>query len=129
MPEIVDRILPPGILGRYVRDENRIELDPRQSDAQYRCTLAHEWTHWLRGDECTGDSIEAQKREAIVDRIVARQLITLDNLLDALRAYPRDPAAVAEQLHVDLHTLNVRMTTLEPLERSIVGRHTQGECA
>ena len=84
-----------------------IWLDPRQRQAQRRCSLAHELEHLARGHHgCQPPAIEREVEEA-----AARVLITLDDLLAAL-AWTSDPAELAEELSVDAAMLSARLRGL-----------------
>src|SRR5690625_7195002 len=95
-----------GLLGA-TNGSNLIVMDPRQSQAQRRCTIAHELAHIELGHTggCTGAE-EAQAR-----RLAARWLIDMDRLLDAL-AWSEELEEVAEELWVDLATLYARLEGL-----------------
>lgn len=116
-PDIVDRHLPDGLLGRYLPDQNRIEIDPRQTAAQYKCTLAHEWLHYLRGDHSVTCAVLDAKREASVDRVVARQLIPFHALKRLILIYGFDHEQIADELGVDEATVECRLRTLHNVER------------
>src|SRR5690606_41718859 len=102
-------------------------MDPRQSQAQRRCTIAHELAHIELGHTggCTGAE-EAQAR-----RLAARWLIDMDRLLDA-RAWSEELEEVAEERWVDLDTLYARLDALtaqEPArEVALDGRVERGGC-
>ncbi|HLV05690.1 MAG TPA: ImmA/IrrE family metallo-endopeptidase [Actinomycetaceae bacterium] len=103
-----------GLLGA-TNGSNLIVMDPRQSQAQRRCTIAHELAHIELGHTggCTGAE-EAQAR-----RLAARWLIDMDRLLDAL-AWSEELEEVAEELWVDLDTLYARLDGLTAQERARV---------
>lgn len=96
-----------------VTDGSTIWIDPRQTQAERRSTLAHEMAHIELGhtDGCT------PQQEAEAADLAARWLIKLDHLADAL-AWTQDPHELAWELWVDLDTLETRLAGLQPPERA-----------
>ncbi len=96
---------------------NRIWMDPRQTQVERRCTIAHELAHIELGhaDGCT----DREDRE--VDLLVARRLIEMDDLLSALR-WADDLYTVADELWVDEDTLLARYDGLTKHERARIVR-------
>lgn len=84
-----------------------IWMDPRQSQAQRRSTIAHELAHIELGHVggCSGPE-ERQARD-----LAARRLIRLDHLADALK-WTRSVHELAEELWVDVETLTDRLEGL-----------------
>ncbi|MFV8049884.1 hypothetical protein [Mycobacterium sp. 48b] len=74
--------------------------------------LTHELQHIQRG---LPTPEHREREERIVDELAARRLISLPDLARTLRA-TRDPDALAEELWVDRHTVEVRLATLDPIE-------------
>jgi len=100
---------------------DRIWMDPRQTQVERRCTIAHELAHIELGhtDGCT----DRDDRE--VDLLVARRLIEMPDLLDALR-WAEDLREVADCLWVDEATLLARYDGLSCEERAeIVALHAE----
>lgn len=85
----------------------RIWMDPRQSQAQRRSTIAHELAHIELGhvDGCTG----REERQARV--LAATRLIRLEHLAEALK-WTRNVHELAEELWVDVETLTDRIENL-----------------
>lgn len=108
--ELVWEHLPDGILAEtdvlYT-----IWIDPRQRQAKRRCTIAHELAHIIL-DHVDGD-IDWLEREA--DKWAARKLIQLAHLADALK-WARNMEELAEELWVDMPTLETRLANLTPEE-------------
>ncbi len=94
---------------------DRIWMDPRQSQTERRCTLAHEMAHIELGhvDGCTG------REEGQASRLAARRLIKVEHLADAL-LWSQNRHEVAEALWVDVDTLETRLAYLHPAERHYV---------
>lgn len=102
-----------GLLGSWCDRARVIRLHPGLSQAERRCTLTHELIHAERGDtSCDGS----------VHREAARRLIPLGALLHAVAFYGEDWPAVADELWVDLDTLQVRLTSAHPAERGALRR-------
>ncbi|WP_411815539.1 ImmA/IrrE family metallo-endopeptidase [Gordonia sp. SND2] len=108
----------PGNRAGYWDGARTIVLDPRLTQAARRSTLAHELVHVERGIIPIEPTLIARE-EAAVDEIAARQLITIDALVDALRWCQRCAgAALADEVWTDQHALNVRLATLTRDERA-----------
>lgn len=99
-----------GLLGA-TNGRDLIVMDPRQSQAQRRCTIAHELAHIDLGhtDGCS------PTEETEARALAARRLITMPALLDAL-AWSEELEEVADELWVDLDTLYARLDHLTPHE-------------
>ncbi len=100
---------------------DRIWMDPRQTQVERRCTIAHELAHIELGhvDGCT------TREDREVDLLVARRLIEMPDLLDALR-WAEDLREVADCLWVDEATLLARYDGLTREERAeIVALHDE----
>lgn len=109
----VDR-LPDGDLGLCIHEHRLLVMSRRQTQAERRCTLAHELVHVDRGPAPAG---RQELEETIVERIAARQLIDIRKLGEAL-AWSSEPATVAEELWVDEPMLRARLDGLHPAERA-----------
>ena len=97
--------LPDGVDG-YTNGKV-ILLDESLNQVQRRCTLTHELWHLRRG------ILPADAREErICDDLAARELITLDRLIDGFR-WTREPILLAKHLWVDMPTLHVRLENLD----------------
>jgi len=90
---------------------DRIWIDPRQSQAERRCTIAHELAHIELGHRqgCSDHD------ELAASLLAARRLITVQALADAL-VWSHDLDMVADDLWVDRDTLDVRIKHLHPSE-------------
>ena len=75
--------LPAGLLGRTLHDLRVIVLDATLTQAGRRSTLAHELEHITRGPTPPVPALAA-KEEAAIDRAVARRLIDIVRLGEAL---------------------------------------------
>jgi hypothetical protein len=104
--------LPPQVWG--MTDGRRVWLCKKLNQVRRRCTLAHEIGHLERGITPL-DERGLAREERIVTELAARRLITLDDLVAALR-WTREPAELADALWVDVPTLKARMGCLDPIE-------------
>ncbi len=106
--------LPVGVLGLTDFAAGRVTLDPRQTQAERRSTIAHELAHIERGPTLADPWWQARE-ELHVDRIAAGRLITTHALAEAL-AWSCDPHEVADELWVDVPTLMARLRHLTDAE-------------
>lgn len=111
----------PDDLGWYDPEKNQIALDRNQSRRQMRCTLEHELEHARRGDEDTShvSPVLAARQEIAASTRAARNLISLDDLVDAL-LFSQDECELAEELNVDEDTVKLRLLTLSPEEHAVI---------
>lgn len=94
------------------------------TQAERRCTLTHELIHHERGQVLEQYH---DREEAAVERESAKRLIGLEQLGDAL-AWSNDMGEIADELWVDVPTLQARLTCLHPAERAyLVRRRAQRE--
>lgn len=115
--DVVLHQLPAGVLAGTDTANRRIWLDSRQLQAQRRCSLDHELIHAEAGDVgCQGPS-----REREIGQASARRLIPIAALVDAVK-WAHDRAELADDLWVDLATLQCRLDHLHPAERAAVRR-------
>ena len=115
---IVFRELPGDLMGVYFHGPSRvIALDSRLTQAERRCTLAHELVHLERGDDghCATAWHES-KQEALVHQLAARRLIRTEDLALALILHEH-LTLQAEELWVDEWTLRTRLAGLSTAER------------
>lgn len=112
--------LPGDLLGLTDHDARVIVLDQGLNQAERRCTLAHELEHVERGP-VPADPILAAREESAIEAAVARRLIDLHSLGEAL-AWSRQPVEVAEELWVDELTLRARLDDLQPAERAYLAQ-------
>ena len=108
--------LPGGLLGRTLHDLRVIVLDATLTQAGRRSTLAHELEHITRGPTPPVPALAA-KEETAIDRAVARRLIDIVRLGEAL-AWSGLHVEVADELWVDHDTLTARLHTLNDAERA-----------
>jgi hypothetical protein len=112
-----------GDLLGEVRDAGLlIALREGTSEAQRRCTLAHELVHLERG---IFDCGQWEHREELhVHSEVARRLISLSALIEAIRALggSHDLPALGQHLDVDGDTLGLRFRLLSRAERVAIRR-------
>jgi hypothetical protein len=104
---------------------HQIWLCRRLNQSRRRCTLAHEIIHLERGP-VPADPIGLAREERIVSELSARRLISTDQLAAALQ-WTRDPSQLAEELWVDLPTLQARMGALDPLEVAELEHRLDGD--
>ena len=113
-------MLPPGLMGSTCHRRRVITLDLRLSQAERRCTIAHELEHVERGP-MPSDPILAAREEESIERAVARRMVTIRALGDAL-AWARTLDEAAEELWVDVATLEARLRSLHPAEHAYLNR-------
>ncbi|QLQ16103.1 MAG: ImmA/IrrE family metallo-endopeptidase [Micropruina sp.] len=115
--------LPRGVLGVCDWEARVITLDSRLRQPERRCTVLHEILHAKRG-VFADDPVLMAKEEAAIERLVARALIPLRALGEALAwAHTLDEAA--DELWVDLATLRARLDHLHPSERHYLIRRLE----
>lgn len=114
-------------LGRYYPAEAAILLRKGLTQAERRCTLAHELAHHRLKHQVVCDRTAGVRQEVEADALAARWLISLEDLADA-ELWGRYPAEVAEELWVDLPTFKARIRGLTTDERAFVnGRRAARE--
>lgn len=102
-----------------------VTLDRRLRQVERRCTISHELVHIERGPLLDDDHLAARE-ESVVEREVARRLIELHPLGEAL-AWAHHPSEAAEVLWVTEHVLEVRLQHLHPAERAYLKRRLEVE--
>jgi transcriptional regulator with GAF, ATPase, and Fis domain len=115
--------LPADLLGVTDFRARTVTLDSRLLQAERRCTVAHEVEH-IRLGPVPADPVLAAREEAAIDRTVARKLIEIDDLGDAL-AWASSLAEAAQELWVDEDTLTARLRHLHPAEVHYLRRRLQ----
>jgi hypothetical protein len=98
--------MPGDLLGFTDHDSQTIYMAKGLLQRQRRAVLAHELNH-LRDRGATETTVEA---------VTARQMITLDALVDAL-LWSQDENELAEQLWTGVATVRDRLERLTPAER------------
>lgn len=109
------------LLGAWDPDTRIIWLHYDLTHAERRSTLAHEIIHALRGDERCLDDVLDHRQEAVVCRMAARLLISLEAFAAALSVC-RNEHEVAEELNVDLDTIAAMWDSLTVDEVAYVER-------
>jgi Zn-dependent peptidase ImmA (M78 family) len=94
-----------------------IVMHPDQSQVQRRCTIAHELAHVELGH--TGGCAHAEEQAA--RELAARWLIEIEDLAEAV-LWARSRDELADELWVDLDTLDARLGRLHPAERHYLRR-------
>lgn len=110
--EFVDD-LPHGVRGRITGD--RIEVNRHMLGDERRCTIAHELVHDERRIYPV-DRVLRAREELAVERIAARRLIALEQLVDVL-GWTRQTDEVAQELWVDVPMLVTLVQSLTDDER------------
>jgi len=112
--------LPDGVMGRTCHLTRTVTLALGMSQAERRCTIAHETAHIERGPV---GAHQALREEWDIDRTVARLLIpSVDQLVDAMTWAGGRLESAADALWVDDYLLSVRLRSLTDRERAHVGR-------
>lgn len=102
-----------GRLGSWCADTRTIRMHPGQGQAQRRVTATHEQIHAERGHRgCQPDAVELS-----VKKTTARRLVSIYDLVDAVLFYgEHNVSALAEELWVDVETVQIRLEHLHPAE-------------
>lgn len=112
--------LPGDLMGLTDWSRRTVTLTTGLTQAERRCTIAHETRHIERGP--FPRHLEAVE-EAEVDRLTARLLLPdVQQVGEALAAAP-DLGAAASRLWVDELVLEARLRALHPAERGFLRRH------
>lgn len=101
-------------LGETDYDRRTVTLSPGMTQAQRRCTIAHEVAHVERGP--VPGHLQGREEEA-VDVLAARRLITWPDLRDAA-LWARSVHELADELWVDEATVECRLRHLHPSEKT-----------
>lgn len=103
-------------LGLTLHAEKRILMADDQTQAQRRGTICHEGGHVIRGPFSVCRKLY---EESLVERQAARLLLpSVRRIGNALAWHRADYEKTADDLWVDEHLLNVRLSTLAPRERA-----------
>jgi hypothetical protein len=112
--------LPEGVMGLTCHRTRTVTLAVGMSQAERRCTIAHETQHILRGPVRPH---EARREELEIDRRVAGLLIpSVHEVVDAMASARGQLEVAADGLWVDDYVLQVRLSTLGERERAYVER-------
>lgn len=106
--------LPSGIWGLTDFGQKTVTLTLGMTQAERRCTIAHETQHILRGPV---PSAYQDREEVTVDRNAARLLLPDVRRVGSALAAAGDLQSAAEELWVDDLILRVRLECLHPSER------------
>lgn len=104
--------LPDGMLGRTDFASRTVTLTVDLSQAERRCTIAHEVEHITAGPV---PAFYWPREELRIDEAVACRLIELEDLADAL-AWSLNVYELADELWVDVPTARARLATLTEQE-------------
>ncbi|MEE3126368.1 MAG: ImmA/IrrE family metallo-endopeptidase [Actinomycetota bacterium] len=108
--------LPPDVFGLTCHRTKTVTLAEGLTQAERRCTIAHETQHILRGPVPTGGELY---EELVINRKVARLLLpSVRRVGHALAFHRADMEGAADDLWVDEPTLHVRLSALAPKERA-----------
>lgn len=107
-------------LGKTNHRTRKVTLNVGMTQAERRCTIAHETQHVLRGHVCGQAS---SREERIVNGTVAWLLLDdIRAIADEMVWHRCDLEQVAEALWVDEDTLRARLMNLHPAERHYLTR-------
>ncbi len=108
--------LPDGVMGRTCHRTRTVTLALGMSQAERRCTIAHETAHIERGPV---PPRLAPREEWAIDRTVARLLIpSLGRLVDAMTWANGHLETAADALWVDDYLLTARLRSMTARERA-----------
>ena len=96
-----------GPKGLYVHDARTISIRDDLGHARYRCTLAHELGHAIRGDTPTGVDWADARAERAADHIAAQLLISPAEYALAEEIHGPGVAGLAHALDVTPHLIRV----------------------
>lgn len=108
------------VLGETCWETKTITLDVDLLHADRRVTICHETQHIQRGPAHPDPVMQAKEHNAI-DRMVAWLLIDLHPLGEAM-AWSQDRHEIADELQVNVHTLEIRLQYLHASERAYLMR-------
>jgi hypothetical protein len=107
--------MPDGTIGETDFEAGTVTLSHDLSQAQRRCTIAHETEHVVRGPV---PLYLVPREERDVDRNVARLLLPDIRQMGEALAWAHGLDEAAEELWVDTDTLRARLEHLHPAERA-----------
>jgi Zn-dependent peptidase ImmA (M78 family) len=117
--------LPEGERGRWYPRQHVIVLNESLTQAERRCTLMHELVHRMRGDTHVEDNVTASRQEKSCHDSAARLLISFAALRAAMQ-WGRDPQELADELWVDVETLEARVRGLSESESAVIAAQVSG---
>lgn len=114
--------LPDDVWGETCHETKTVTLHVDLTQAERRCTIAHEMEHIWRGEVPHGR--EAYE-EAIVDRRTARVMLPDIREVGEALAFSPNLYDAANELWVDEFVLHERLTSLHPSERAYLRRRLE----
>jgi hypothetical protein len=108
-----------NLCGYYDNKTGAIHIDGRLNPVARHNTYRHELIHKILGHGPATSLAQHIAREVAVDRITARELVSLPALMWSLVQYP-DQKARADALGVNESTYAARIFALEPEEQIFV---------
>jgi hypothetical protein len=114
--------LPGDLLGQTDFATKTVTLDSRLTQAERRCTIAHETQHIHRGPV---PAALRGREEGRVDRIAARLLLADIRAVGEALAWSQCLEEAADELWVDEATLRTRLRHLHPAERAYLHRRLE----
>ena len=112
--------LPPGVMGRTCHRTKTVTLALGMSQAERRCTIAHETEHIERGPV---PPLHSPREELTIDRTVAGLLIPgVGQLAEAMSWAAGHLETAADALWVDDYVMAVRLSSLTSRERTYIDR-------
>ena len=107
--------LPDGVMGQTCHATRTVTLAHGLSQAERRCTIAHETEHILRGPVAAHETV---REELEIDRAVATLLVPdVERLADAVVQARGELEVAADELWVDDYVLEARLRWLAGWER------------
>lgn len=117
---IVVWVRPHPALPAATNGSDIVWLDPRLTQVERRCVLAHELVHLEHGHEgCQPAAVEHAVRAE-----TARRLITIDSFLAAI-PWSEHLAVLADELWVTEQVLLDRLAGLTPTERAAIAARAE----
>lgn len=110
--------MPGGWMGCTDHAKGTIWIASGLTQAERRCTLAHELGHLARGPVPTDPALAATEERA-VDEWAAKRLLPVCALVKAFQ-WSSYLDEIAEELWVDLRMLRVRLRTLSDTEQDAI---------
>lgn len=111
--------LPSGMFGYTDHEAGEVVLAEGLTQAERRCTIAHETQHILRGRV---PGYQRHREEAAVDREAARLLLPDIRVVGEALAWSTSIEEAADELWVDVVMLRRRLASLHPAERGYLNR-------
>ncbi len=115
--------LPRGMWGLTDFVAKTVTLVPGMTQAERRCTIAHETQHVRRGPVADH---HLEREEQAVDRNAARLLLPDIRAIGEALAWSVNEFEAAEVLWVDEFILRARLEHLHPSERAYLKRRLEG---